>query len=89
MQDRVLSYWERAQWSAYGLVIGLFLGMILGWIFHGLVGWIVRILIVLILLTPLIAALLFWRRVNRRDDDGRVTDVAWREVDPVGRDRRG
>jgi len=57
---------ERFRWGSYGVVGGLLVGIILGWFFHGVVSWIVRFGFVLLLLVPLVAVFLFWRRIEGR-----------------------
>ena len=77
---------DRIRWAAYGVAAGLIFGMILGWMFHGFVGLIVKIFVILVLLAPFVAAFLFWQKVksggksSRRD--AMVRDADWREVDP-------
>lgn len=82
MLDWNQRYRERVRWSGYGLLVGLALGLVLGWFFHGIVGILLRIFFLVVILAPFVAAVLFWRRVNRREvSDTSVTDVAWREVE--------
>ena len=89
MQVQVLGAIERARYVAYGLAAGILLGMILGWLFHGFVGTLFRILIVIVILAPFVAAVIFWQRIsgrNRVERSGRSFDddeVITRESGPV------
>lgn len=67
MQVKMLSVVERARYVAYGLAAGLLLGMVLGWLFHGFVGTLFRVLIVLAILAPFVAAVIFWQRISGRN----------------------
>jgi len=67
VQDRLLALVERARYIAYGLAAGLLLGMILGWLFHGFVGTLFRVLIVVAILAPFVAAVIFWQRISGRN----------------------
>lgn len=67
MQDRLKGLVERAQYIAYGLAAGLLLGMVLGWLFHGFVGTLFRVLIVILILAPFVAAVIFWQRISGRN----------------------
>lgn len=81
MNNSVVGLWERARFTAYGLATGLFLGLILGWMFHGFVGALVRILLILIILIPFAFAVIFWFKVqsrNRADSDG-IQEAEWRD----------
>ena len=78
MQVQVLGAIERARYVAYGLAAGILLGMILGWLFHGFVGTLFRILIVIVILAPFVAAVIFWQRIsgrNRVENKGRDSVV--------------
>ena len=81
MSNGVLGIWERVRFAGYGLAAGLFLGLILGWMFHGFVGALVRIVLILIILIPFVAAVIFWFKVqnrNRAETDG-IQEAEWRE----------
>jgi high-affinity Fe2+/Pb2+ permease len=77
---------DRIRWAAYGMVAGLVFGMVLGWMFHGFVGLIVRVFIILVILTPFVAAFLFWQKVKSSGSspkrESMVRDADWREIDP-------
>jgi len=84
MNQSAASMWEQIKPRFYIFCTGLVLGLFLGWFFHGLLGTLVRIVIVLLLLVPVVAAFLFWRSVsNDRSKAPRsdITDASWREVD--------
>lgn len=60
---------ERFQWGSYGFVPGLLIGILLGWIFSGVVNWLFRFGIALLVLIPIVAIFLAWRWWTTRDDD--------------------
>jgi hypothetical protein len=79
---------EQARLVGCGLVAGSIAGMFLGWMLHGVIGWIVRIAIVLIFVIPTVAAIYFW--MNSRDrggSSGDIREASWRDVGGSG-DRR-
>jgi hypothetical protein len=72
---------------------GLLLGMVLGWLFHGFVGTLFRVLIVIAILAPFVAAVIFWQRIsgrNRVENKGRDAVVVHegRRIRDAGTDRR-
>lgn len=67
---------DRFQWGSYGFATGLLLGVILGWIFQGVVSWIIRFGIVLLVLIPLVLAFFAWRRFSNRDEEEEAGDRA-------------
>jgi hypothetical protein len=79
---------ERIRWAGCGVIAGLIMGMVLGWMFHGFVGAIIKIGIVLIFLVPLVAAVLFFLS-SRRGSGGKITiqDVNWRDLGGRRRDQ--
>lgn len=81
MQNVTGDFRERFRWAGCGVLAGLLLGVLLGWMFHGFVGAIVRIGIVLLFLAPLIAAVLFFLSTRRRSG-GSITiqDANWRDI---------
>ena len=60
---------ERFQWSSYGFLPGLLIGILLGWIFSGVVSWLFRFGIALLILIPLVALFFAWRWWTTRDDN--------------------
>jgi F0F1-type ATP synthase assembly protein I len=84
MNQAAASFWEEVKPKFYIFCAGLVVGLFLGWFFHGLVGTLVRIFIVLLILVPVVAAFLFWRSVSNdrsKAPMSDVTDASWREVD--------
>ncbi len=81
---------ERFQWGSYGFVAGIVLGAILGWLFHGVVGTVIRFGLVALLLVPLFAAFLVWRRLSDRSRGEQDATVVTRTVvvDREGREER-
>lgn len=79
---------ERARLIGCGLIAGLVIGMFLGWMLHGVIGWIVRIGIVLIFVIPTVAAIYFWMNSrNGGSSGGGVQEANWRDRGGSG-DRR-
>ncbi len=70
---------DRLRFAAYGLAAGLFIGMFLGWMFHGFVGALVRIVIILIILIPLFFAVRFWLKINAANkvDRSGIKEAEW------------
>jgi len=61
---------DRVQWGGYGFAAGLLLGLILGVFFYGIVSFLLRYGLVVLLLVPLVWLIFVvrnWR--NRREDD--------------------
>lgn len=88
MQSLGGEFRQRVRWAGWGLVVGLIMGMFLGWMFHGFVGAIIKIGIVLIFLIPLVAAILFFLS-SRRGEGGTITvrDANWRDLGGRRRDQ--
>lgn len=63
-------WWERIRWTRHGFFIGLFLGIGIGWFFHGLISFIVRFGLVLLLILPLLVIGWFWLRSSRSGRTG-------------------
>ena len=82
---------DRIRPVLYAFVAGLLIGMFVGWFFHGLVGTLVRIVIVLLLVIPFVAAVLFWMSVrgghSRPAPPSSDIEASWREIDPSRTDR--
>jgi F0F1-type ATP synthase assembly protein I len=89
MQLRGEGLRERVRWSSCGLIVGLVAGLILGWVLHGILGTLFKIVIVLLFLTPFIAALVFWMSSRRSGGDGSsaVQEARWRDLGGRGGDR--
>jgi F0F1-type ATP synthase assembly protein I len=84
MNQAAASLWDELKPKFYIFCAGLVVGLFLGWFFHGLVGTLVRVVIVLLILVPVVAAFLFWRSVSNdraKTQMSDVTDASWREVD--------
>ena len=75
---------DRFQWVSYGFIAGVVLGLILGWLFHGVVGWIFRFGLVALLLVPLVALFIVWRRLTDKSRRAAVIGGT-----PSLRERRG
>ena len=77
---------DKVRLVVYGMLAGLVIGMILGWMFHGLVGFLVRMVVVLALLVPLAAAVLFWHKTTSDRDRARsstdISEARWRDAEP-------
>lgn len=88
MQGLGSEFRERMRWAGCGVLAGLIMGMFLGWMFHGFVGTIIKIGIVLIFMVPLVAAILFFLS-SRREGGGKITvqDVNWRDLGGRRRDQ--
>ena len=65
---------DRFQWVSYGFIAGIVLGIVLGWLFHGVVGWIFRFGLVALLLVPLVALFIVWRRLSSPSRQDEVID---------------
>jgi hypothetical protein len=79
---------ERFRWAGWGLIVGLIMGMFLGWMFHGFVGAIIKIGIVMIFLIPLVAALFFFFSSRRGGGESiTIQDVNWRDLGGRRRDK--
>ncbi|MBA2521448.1 MAG: hypothetical protein H0V24_17475 [Chloroflexia bacterium] len=60
-QSRGAGLRERFQWGSYGFLPGLLIGVVLGWIFSGVVSWVVRFGLALLILIPLVLLFFAWR----------------------------
>lgn len=81
---------DRVRFIGYGLIAGIVIGAIMGWMFHAWIGFLVKLVIVIIFLIPLIAAVFFWRKVTSRSTPARsdVRDADWVEIESSSRTRR-
>lgn len=73
---------DRLKFGAYGMMSGLVVGLFLGWMFHGFVGALVRVVIILIIMIPFVLAIAFWFKVNQQNRDARPTiqEAEWRDA---------
>jgi hypothetical protein len=89
MNQAASSFWEEFKPKFYVFCGGLGTGLVLGWFFHGLIGTLIRIVVILLIMVPVVAAFLFWRSVSIERGKARtrsdVTDASWREVDDIPR----
>ena len=65
---------DRFQWISYGFIPGIVLGLILGWLFHGVVGTLLRFLLVAIVLAPLVIGFIAWQRLKNRGQADEVVE---------------
>jgi hypothetical protein len=82
---------DRIRFIGYGVIAGLVLGAFMGWMFHAWVGFIVKLFFIIIFLIPLVAAIVFWRRVTTTPSapaTKNVRDADWVELDSTSRTRR-
>ncbi len=78
---------DRFRWGGYGFFSGLLLGVILGWLFHGVVSTALWVVLVIVLLIPLAAVVIGWRRLtggDRKDEVVEGTYVLETRVDERG-----
>jgi F0F1-type ATP synthase assembly protein I len=91
MQQPPPSILDRYRPIVYSFIAGLLVGMLLGWFYHGFVGLLIRILVLIPLLIVVVAAVMFWRGTSRqraRMNQSHDIETTWRDVDQRGRDRR-
>ncbi len=89
MNQAAASFWDEIKPKLYIFCAGMVTGLLLGWFFHGLVGTLIRVFLILLLMVPVVAAFLFWRSVSNERTKAKaptdVTDATWREVDDIPR----
>ena len=81
---------ERVRWSGCGVLAGLLIGVFLGWTFHGLIGTVFRIAIILLFVLPFVAAVAFWVSSRRGGPSGgasTIQEANWRDLGGRGPDR--
>lgn len=86
-----ISLMDRIRLVGYGLIGGLVAGAVLGWMFHAWIGFLFKLFILLILLVPFIAAVIFWQRVTSKPTREPAVDVReadWVEIEASSRTRR-
>jgi len=82
---------DRIRLIGYGLLAGIVVGAVFGWMFHGVIGFIIKLVIVAILLIPFVLAFMFWRQVTAKQNPPRGTnmsDADWVEIEPTSRPRQ-
>lgn len=82
---------DRIRLIGYGVIGGLVAGAILGWLLHGVISFVVRFGIVLLLLLPFVLAVIFWRKMTGRSapaPQSPVSEADWIEIDATSRPRR-
>lgn len=72
------AWWERLRWTRHGFFAGLILGIVMGWLFHGVISFVLRFGLVLLLLLPLLVIGWLWLRSSRGRQPG----------DPAGNGRQ-
>ena len=85
-----IPFMDRIRFIGYGLIAGIVIGAIMGWMFHAWIGFLVKLVIVIIFLVPLVAAIYFWRRVTTSAPPAKsnVRDADWVELESNSRTRR-
>jgi hypothetical protein len=81
---------ERVRWSGCGVLAGLVIGVVLGWMFHGLIGTVFRIGIILLFILPFVAAVAFWlssRSSGQGGGSSTIQEANWRDLGGSGQDR--
>jgi len=63
-------WWERIRWTRHGFFAGLILGVVMGWLFHGVISFVLRFGLVLLLILPLLVIGWLWLRSSRRSQAG-------------------
>lgn len=86
-------FMDRIRFVGYGLIAGIVLGAILGWMLHAWIGFLFKLVILMLFLIPFIAAIVFWRRVTGRSSStpaqtSTVRDADWIEIESSSRSRR-
>jgi F0F1-type ATP synthase assembly protein I len=90
MQQPPPSILDRYRPVVYSFIAGLLVGMLIGWFYHGFVGLLIRILVLIPLLILVVAAVMFWRGTTRQREHltrSRDIEARWREGDRPGGDR--
>jgi hypothetical protein len=85
-----IPFFDRLRLICYGAIGGFVIGALFGWFMHGWIGFFVRLFVILLFLTPLILAFLFWQRVQREKQPPpgqNVRDADWVELEPRSRTR--
>jgi predicted lipid-binding transport protein (Tim44 family) len=82
-------WWERIRWARQGFFAGLLAGIVLGWFFHGIISFLIRFGLVVVLLLPLLVIGWLWWRSSRSTvtDQPTTTVMTWRSGDIPTRDR--
>jgi F0F1-type ATP synthase assembly protein I len=85
-----IPFMDRIRYIGYGLLAGIVVGAFFGWWFHAWVGFIVKLFFVALFLIPLVAAIIFWRRVTstKSSTPPTVRDADWVEIESASRSRR-
>ncbi len=83
-------WWERIRWARQGFFAGMLVGVVLGWFFHGIISFILRFGLVVVLLLPLLViGWLWWRSSRGGSMEQSTTVMTWRSDDIPPRDRGG
>ena len=53
---------ERLTWLGYGLITGIIIGVLVGWLWHGVIGSALRVILIVLLITPFVVAYVFYLR---------------------------
>jgi hypothetical protein len=85
MQAYFDTLWARTRQARLGFVAGLIVGALVGWFFHGLISFIIRFFVVLVLIVPFVLALIAWWRLRREVDKVRGQRAADQDWPPLTR----
>lgn len=82
-------WWERIRWARQGFFAGMLAGIVLGWFFHGIISFLIRFGLVVVLLLPLLVIGWLWWRSSRGTvtDQPNTTVMTWRSEDLPPHDR--
>jgi hypothetical protein len=74
-------FWARTRVPRITFLIGLVLGLVMGWFFHGVISFVIRLGLVILLLIPLAIALYFWFKLRNQSQTNTSTGMTVISVD--------